>query len=589
MGIFQDLVEARGRLASEVAIVLASLDRGEPPPQAESEHVDCKEEPGRRGRGGILLPGETTNHAAAHYLAREVCCLANTPGGGALILGVEDGTWQALGTRLDPDWLRHRIYQLSDIAPAIEERHVAGQRVLIVFVAESPEPIEDPDGKIRWRVGAACVPVDRAEWWLRRQQRSGLDVMAATTSRTVDEVSAGSLVVARRYLRDGGDAELAAVPVQSELIRRLGVLTPEGNLTQAGVLMFVPAGRPLVELARFDVLGGEVIGRFEPAGELALIEQIAEVEARLDAYNPVNPISRGLTEAPVRSLPVRTVREAVLNGLAHRDWITPEPTTITWIAADSRLEVVSPGGFTGGVTAENVLTQRHARYPALSDLFRALRLVDKQGVGVDRMYREMIVLGHRPPQIAEQPGPRVRTVLVGGAPVVPVVTLVESLRPELRQRDVRIAVLIYELLHRPFLTVAQAAAALQNDLADAELALETAGQTIINDQALVTLYKDVYLLSTAAIARVESSTDTPAQLARRGILTYHRPGTDKAPRLVRQWLAVHDRITSGDYAAMTGIARPNASRVLNGLVGDLLERGEEARGRRAHFVLRGQT
>lgn len=34
-------------------------------------------------------------------------------------------------------------------------------------------------------------------------------------------------------------------------------------------------------------------------------------------------------------------------------------------------------------------------------------------------------------------------------------------------------------------------------------------------------------------------------------------------------------------------ARSNATRVLNGLVGDLLERGTEARGRNAHFTLRG--
>ena len=587
MGVFRDLVEARAQLGAEVELVLASLERGEAPSEPESEHVDCKEEPGRRGRGGILLPAEPRNPAAADYLAREVCCLANTPGGGALILGVADETWQVLGTGLDADWLRHRVYQLADIAPAIEERRVAGQRVLVLFVAESPEPVEDPNGKIRWRVDIACVPVDRAEWWLHRQQRAGLDVMAAATVRTKADATKGAAAVARRYLRDGGDKDLADAPSTAELLRRLGVLLPDGHLTQAGVLMFCAADRPLVTLARFDVPGGEVIGRYDPPGGLALIEQVAEVEARLDAYNPVNPVSRGLAEAPVRSLPVRAVREAVLNGMTHRDWMSGEPTSITWVDSDSRMEVVSPGGFSGGVTAGNVLTQRYARYPALSDLFRALRLVDRQGVGVDRMYREMIVLGHRPPQITEQPGPRVRTVLEGGPPVVPVVTLVESIRPEVRQRDVRIAVLIYELLHRPFLTLAQAAAALQCNEPVAISALEAAEQTTVDGDPLIRTYKDVYQLGETAIAQVERAGSSPEQLARRGILTYRRAGVKRAPDLVRQWLATHDRITSGDYAAMTGIARPNANRVLTGLVGDFLERGAEARGRNAHFTLRG--
>jgi ATP-dependent DNA helicase RecG len=586
MGVFRDLVEVRARLADEVASVLDGIQRGEAPRRPESEHVDCKEEPGRRGRGGVLLPAEAQNNAAAEYLAREVCCTANTPGGGALILGIADGLWHVLGTGLDADWLRHRIYQLADVAPAVEEREVAGQRVLVIFVAESPEPVEDPDGKIRWRVDTACAPVDRAEWWLHRQQRAGLDVMAAATARTAADATPGALATARRYLREGGDPDLAGTPSATELLRRLGVLFPDGHLTQAGVLMFVAAGRPLLTLARLDVPGGEVVGRFEPEEELALIEQIADAEARLDAYNPVNPVSRGLAEAPVRSLPVRTVREAVLNGLAHRDWMSTEQTAITWTEVDSRLEVVSPGGFSGGVTADNLLTQRYARYPALSDLFRALRLVDRQGVGVDRMYREMIVLGHRPPSISEQPGPRVRTVLTGGPPVVPVVGLVESIRPEVRQRDVRIAVLIHELLHRPFLSIAQAATALQSDEWDAESALEAAEQSTVDGDPLVRAYKDVFLLGDAAIARVERGGTPPDQLARRGILTYRRPGAERTRDLVMQWLATHDRITSGDYSAMTGTARPNATRVLNGLVGDLLNRGVEARGRNAHFTLR---
>lgn len=586
MSIFREFVEVRAQLAAEVATVLESIDRGELPARPETEHVDCKEEPGRRGRNGILLPGEAQNNTAANYLAREVCCLANTLGGGALILGVEDGTWEALGTSLDRDWLRHRIYQLSDIAPAIEERRVAGQRVLVLFVAESAEPVEDPDGKIRWRIDTSCAPVDRAEWWLRRQERSGLDVMAAATSRTKEDVTSGALVAARRYLREGGDSELAAASPPRELLRRLGVLMTDDHLTQAGALMFVPSSRSLVTLARFDVPGGEVIGRFEPSGELALLEQITEIEARLDAYNPVNPLSRGLAEAPVRSLPIRTVREAVLNGLTHRDWMSAEPTTAIWFDADSRLEVVSPGGFSGGVNPDNVLTQRYARYPALSDLFRALRLVDKQGVGVDRMYREMIVLGHRPPQITEQPGPRVRAVLDGGVPVIPVVTLIESIRPELRQRDVRIAVLIYELLHKPFLTVEQVAMALQSTVSDAVSALETAEQTTIDGQPLIRTYKDVYLLGHSAISRVVHARTSPTQLAKRGILTYHRGHAEVAPNVVEHWLAVHDKITSGDYAALTGMAGPSASRVLSGLVDDVLERGGAARGRNAHFVLR---
>ena len=139
---------------------------------------------------------------------------------------------------------------------------------------------------------------------------------------------------------------------------------------------------------------------------LSVLEQLAAVEARPETLNTEVTVRGGFAESGVRRLPTTSVREAVLNGLAHRDWMPPDPVTITWVQADSALQVVSPGGFVGGVTAETVLTQRHARHPALTDLFRALGLADRQGLGVDRMYREMVALGHRPPIIVEQDGPR---------------------------------------------------------------------------------------------------------------------------------------------------------------------------------------
>jgi ATP-dependent DNA helicase RecG len=460
--------------------------------------------------------------------------------------------------------------------------------VLVVYVAEAREPVEDPDRRLRWRVGDHCVPIDRSEWWLRRQERAGLDVMAAATERTTDDVADGAVLVARRYLvasDQTADYEVRDVPTH-ELLRRLGVLRPDGALTQAGVLVFCPAPRTLVSLTRLDVTGGEVLNAPVDFAGLALIEQLAAVEDRLDAFNAARTVRRGLAETPVRGLPPRAVREAILNGLVHRDWMQPDPITVTWIEHDSALEVVSPGGFVGGVNPDNLLTQRYARYPALSDLFRALRLVDKQGIGVDRMYREMIALGHRPPTITEQPGPRVRTRLVGGDPVVPVMALVSAITPEYRRRDVRVAIIVYRLLHEPFLTVDGAAEALQSSIVDAAEALEMAATATVHGQPLLTAYKDVWLLSRSALGEVERAGATASTPHRRGLLTYRRPEPSVAVDVVRSWLASHGRITSGDYAALTGLTQPGALKALDRMARDgLLARGDP-HGRNAHYVLR---
>lgn len=575
-----DLVEARASIRQKVNAVLEKLQDGSLPEETELEHVDIKEEAGRRGSGGVVLAGQQQNTAAATQLADEAACFANTPGGGALIVGIENTTGDLLGTALDRDWLRHSIYTRVDLAPDIEVREVNGVRLLVLYVAAANEPVEDTSGRIRWRVGTNCVAVDRAEWWHYRQTQAGYDSMAAATGRTVVDVSPGAIAAARRYLSVGGPTEHSAESVH-DLLRRLGVLRPDDRLTQAGALLFCPADRTYLSLSAIDVEGGDVLLRPPDLSGLSVLEQLATVEDRLNAINTEVTIRGGFAEATVRRLPPGAVREAVLNGLAHRDWMLSDPVTITWVQADSAMQVISPGGFTGGVTATTVLTQRYARHPALADLFRALDLVEKQGQGVDRMYREMVTLGHRPPVIVEEDGPRVRVRLVGGRPVIPVMALSQRIEPAVRRRDVRVALIVDHLLRHPFATAGRLAPVLQRTEAEAEEALDAAAECRVGGAPLLTRFKDVWVLSAAAISVVEAA-GTAADRRARGVLPYRRPedGTD----IVRIWLSVHPRVTSGEYATLTGLTQAGALNHLDRLLADdVLVRGA-GRGRAAHFL-----
>lgn len=576
------LVEARARLQLEVERVLSDLADGVLPDAAERAQVDCKEEAGRRGAGGVLLPAEPQNLAAAEHLAGEVACFANTPGGGALILGVEDRTGALLGTGLNVDWLRHRIYQRVDVAPAIEERTVEGVRLLVLFVAESREPVEAPDGKLRWRTGGTCQPIDRAEWWLHRQDTAGLDPMAAATDRTLDDVLPGAIVTARRYLRAQQDGEvLAADESPRGLLSRIGALRPDGRLTQAGALTFCASDRTWLSMIVLDVEGGDVLAAAPDLSGRSLIEQVAAIEDRLDARNTAITVRDGFGEEAIRRLPARAVREAVLNGVIHREWMSSEPLTLVWSEEDSALQVVSPGGFVGGISSDNLLTQRYARSPALADLFLALKLVDKGGLGVDRMTREMVTLGHRRPAITEIEGPYVRTRLVGGQPVVPVLNLMNRIQPAVRRRDVRVALITSTLLHRPFVTARSLVPVLQRSQAECAEALDAAAECRVSGDALVRQYKDVWMLSDAALEIVDTAQSRPL-LKRRGLLDYRHP--DDPASVARKWFADHDRITTGDQATMTGLTQAGALKQLERLTVDgLLRRGEGA-GRNAHFT-----
>lgn len=479
-----DLLEDRARLRSAVDAVLARLADGQRPDAAERQAVDLKEEAGRRGRGGVLLaPGER-NLAAADSLADDVACMANSPGGGALVVGVEDATGSLLGTRLNAEWLRHRIWERIEVAPAIEEHTVSGVRLLVLYVAEAREPVEDTGGRLRWRTGDASTPVDRVEWWLHRQERAGNDPFAGPSQRQLGDIGPAALAQARRLL---SAADLEPPASDRELLVRLGALRPDGAVTRAA------------------------------------LEQLVVVEERLDGVNKAVSMQKGLVETSVRSLPPVAIREAVCNGL-----------------------------------------------------------VEKQGLGVDRMVRELVSLGHRPPRLREIPGPRVRVRLSGGRPAVPVLALTNSVQPAVRRRDVRVALICHVLLREPYVTPALLAPVLQREPEEAHDALLAATDCRVAGEPLVVPYKDVWLLSVAAISVLEKADADAGQLTRHGLLPYRRPPSSE--HVVLRWLRDHDTVTTGDTARLTGLSQQGALGQLERLErAGVLVRGAEL-GRNAHFV-----
>lgn len=546
-------LERRDRLRQDVDVILASERDGVLTLRMETSAVDFKEEAGRRN-GPALEPGETENPMAATKLADEVACMANSPGGGALILGVEDRTGVVLGTELNEDWLRQRIYQAIDVAPDIEVRAVGGQRLLVLYVAEAREPIADTSGRLRWRVGDSCAPVDRSEWWLHRERSQERDSMAERSERTLSDVGRGAMSLIRADLK--ADTE----ETDGDVLRRVAALRPDGYLTQAARIVLTPARAVLIDLTVLDVPGGQVLNRIEPDRALSLREQVDVVEQALAALIgfSTRPTER-FSASSQRLVPLSAAREAILNGVIHRDWNSVEPTEVRWLSVDSTLEVRSPGGFTGGISSANVLSNRHARYPALADLFRALSLVEKQGLGVDRMYTAMIPLGHRPPTIVETPGPHIVCTLAGGDPVAPVEALFASIRPLPRQRDMRVAVIVDLLLRRPFISVEDVMVALQTDADGAEAALRATVQCSVNGEALIERYAEAWLLAAEVRQRVLEARRQPWFA---DVMGYVSTRLEDVQETVGRWCRAYGRVSTGDLMRLTSMSRGTAQKLL---------------------------
>ena len=145
--------------------VLTSLAAGgHAPEELESETVDLKEEADRRRPDGSIRPGSPQNEKVARQLAEEAACMANTLGGGALVVGVDDKTGDIIGADTDPDWLRTRIYELTGrkLTVNIRVAEMGGRRLLVIIVPQAVEPVPFR-GKYTQRQGKNCVPVTSTE------------------------------------------------------------------------------------------------------------------------------------------------------------------------------------------------------------------------------------------------------------------------------------------------------------------------------------------------------------------------------------------------------------------------------------------
>lgn len=456
-------------------LALVGLQQGKRPRDLEKQSIDFKEERGRRGKSGEVLPGMPRNEQAAAHLAEELACMANTPGAGMVVVGISD-EGERIGTNLDPEWLRFRIYELTENKLTVDVREAVldGVRILVIRAPQAVEPIRYK-GKLRWRVADHCVEVDASAWASGRLGSAGLDWSGQRSGHVASDVSPRALEVARKFLTQGGPDQAGsnlAEATDIDLLRRLNVLDADGYLTNAGSLLFVATPVPALDYIRREFPGGDSEQRVIESG--SLLAQLDAVESASRLANRIPPhVGTGLVHTQHRALPPRSIREAVVNGVLHRDWQSPAPTTVEHVG--DNLTVTSPGGFVGGITAANIITHPSTpRYRHLASVVAHLRLAEREGIGVDRMFADMVRLGHEPPEIKQLPGPFVRVALIGGPASGEWLTFLEQLGRE-PVRDLDILLLLDMVTRRGWFDWATAGIVLQKgpaETADAVRRLE---------------------------------------------------------------------------------------------------------------------
>ena len=120
--------------------------------------------------------------------------------------------------------------------------------------------------------------------------------------------------------------------------------------------------------------GGDII-------ENGLVEQALDFVQR---NTRVIVATRGgrRVERPV--YPYGALREGIVNALIHRDYLLPN-TDVELAIYSNRLEIISPGRLTNGITLDRMRSgARFARNQLLKDVMRDYRYLEHMGMGISR-------------------------------------------------------------------------------------------------------------------------------------------------------------------------------------------------------------
>jgi ATP-dependent DNA helicase RecG len=183
------------------------------------------------------------------------------------------------------------------------------------------------------------------------------------------------------------------VPFGPKQQKTLRLQTPGGVYTNLGLLLSDQAVHT-VKMAVFEGLEKEVFKeRREISG--SLFRQLEETYSLLDIFNHTHAEVKGLIRLEKQDYPEEALREALLNALVHRDYAFSASTLIS--VFDDRIEFVSIGGLTKGVTLDDImLGLSMPRNENLANIFYRLRLIEAYGTGIPKIMRSYAACSKKP-------------------------------------------------------------------------------------------------------------------------------------------------------------------------------------------------
>lgn len=339
-------------------------------------------------------------------IARYAVGIGNS-GGGHLVMGVTNRPPRRIQP-VDPlsnddlQLIRRSVYDSAQIHVQVENLDTPEGNVVVVTIPgrSRGHVFHTRRGDYLIRVGEDLRGLTLAEIDAMRAE-AGIEFTAAPVDGPWEPlIRPAGMEDLRALMREVGAAADLIRLADSDLLRALGVLTNEGHLIMAGLLLVGQTDeihrRVTYSQWQFFRMLSDTDYDQPESGFDCLTVALRRLRELINANNPVVTIKGDLVHPEFPRYPMLAMRELLVNALAHRNFSAPGSLVVKLYP--DRIEISNPGGFPGDITPDNIL--HHASVPRNPALFAALariRLANAANLGVPRVFRDLLQEGKEPP------------------------------------------------------------------------------------------------------------------------------------------------------------------------------------------------
>ena len=334
--------------------------------------------------------------ARANFDSRELtkyCSALANEGGGRIVLGVSNEIpRRILGSQAFSDLNRTKAGLVRDLHIRIEaeEMNLPEGRVLLFHVPSRPTGVPIAyDGAYWMRAGESLVTMT-SDMLKRIFNEAEPDFSSKICPNAflgdLDPIAIGRF---REKWRQQSQNQSLDMLTDQQLLADAGLLNQDG-VTYAALILLGTQKSLSKYLADAEVVfeyrSGEASGPAQQRKEcregfLLFYESLWNA---INLRNDLQHYQDGLFIWDIPTFNEAVVREALLNALSHRDYRIHGSVFIRQYPR--RLEIISPGGFPAGVTADNILWKQVPRNRLLAEALAKCGLVERAGQGANRMF-----------------------------------------------------------------------------------------------------------------------------------------------------------------------------------------------------------